>query len=106
MANCNYSEMYQTALNGVKSTKKMIIDMAVMWIKGVHAKPIIIGNMVYWVTDLNGEMVPAYCSLYDYKTGGEFLPIYDENNTGKYGWTDFSECCRIFNIICDTIQYG
>jgi hypothetical protein len=101
------SEMYETALKSVKGTRKMILAVVVMWIKAVYAKPIIIGNMVYWVTTLDGEDVPAYCYLSDFppKDGG-FLPIYDENNTGEFGWSDFSECCRIFDVILDKIENG
>ena len=89
-----YSEMYGTALKSVKDARKMILAVVAMWIKAVYAKPIIIGNMVYWIVTLDGEDVPAYCYLSDYKNGGPFLPIYDENNTGLFGWS------------CDKIQYG
>lgn len=101
-----YSEMYETALKSVKDTRRMILAVVATWIKAVYSKPIIIGNMVYWVIKINGEDVPAYCQLNDYKTGGIFWPIYDEDNTGEFGWSDFSECCRIFDVICDKIQYG
>jgi hypothetical protein len=101
-----YSEMYETALKSVKDARRMILAVVATWIKAVYSKPIIIGNMVYWVIKINGEDVPAYCYLSDYKNGGPFLPVYDEDNTGEFGWSDFSECCRIFDVICDKIQYG
>ena len=102
----NYLISYQSLLESTKIFKKMIMDNVVVWIRAVGGKPIIIGNMVYWAIIMNGEDVPAYCYLSDYKNGGPFLPIYDENNTGLFGWSDFSECCRIFNEIRDTIQHG
>ena len=100
-----YSKMYENVVTSVIYTKKAIMNLVVMWLKDVESKPIIIGNMVYWVIKINGEDVPAYCYLSDYKNGGPFLPIYDDN-TGEFGWSDFSECCRIFDVICDKIQYG
>ena len=102
----NYLISYQSLLESTKIFKKMIMDNVVMWIKAVHAKPITIGNMVYWITSLDGEDVPAYCYLSDFQKGGGFLPIYDEYNTGEFGWSDFSECCRIFDVIYNAIQNG
>lgn len=99
-----YSNLYENAIKSVNGTKKMIMALVVMWIKAVHAKPITIGNMVYWITTLDGEDVPAYCYLSDFQKGGGFLPIYDEYNTGEFGWSDFSECCRIFDVIYNAIQ--
>ena len=101
-----YSEMYENAVTSTIYTKKAIMNLVVMWLKAVYAKPIIIGNMVYWIVTLDGEDVPAYCYLSDFQKGGGFLPIYDENNTGEFGWSDFSECCRIFDVILDRITNG
>jgi glyoxylase-like metal-dependent hydrolase (beta-lactamase superfamily II) len=60
--------------------------------------------MVYYTCkDENGEEVPAYCYASDYRNGEPFLPIYDKNNSGVYGWSDFNECCRIFDVIRNKI---
>ena len=63
-----------------------------------YGEAIIIGNMVYGI--VNG--VPAYCYFRDYATEREgFLPIWDKENSGEYGWSDFNEVAKIYDMIND-----
>jgi len=63
-------------------------------------KKLTIGNMVYGVL---GNMV-TYCYLADVGTDKEhFYPIWDRDEMGDFGWSDFSECCGIYDVICNTL---
>lgn len=62
-----------------------------------HNEPIAIGNMVYWITTYNNQIVPGY--RYQNDQTNTFLPIYDREQTFEFGWTDFNEVCRIFDVI-------
>lgn len=96
----SYLEQYKYMNQRVDEFKKSTLNGVVNIIKWIETKPLSIGNMVYfYCTDENGNEVPAYCYKSDYIKGGKFLPIYDENNTGEFGWSDFEECCRIFEVI-------
>ena len=97
MANLYYNN-YRAALDNLKDTRKTILSNLVHNIKIVAAKPIAIGNMEYfYITMPDGREVPAYRHLSD--KDKDFLPIYDEDDTGEYGWSDFSACCRLFDVI-------
>jgi hypothetical protein len=94
-----YTDIYAAALENLNEVKRIIMLSVANNLKYIATKPIIIGNMAYWVVKENGEDVPAYCYLSDYQSGKPFLPIYDKDNTCEFGWSDFTECCRIFNMI-------
>lgn len=94
-----YKEEYKERLNLVQYFKENTMDAVVKMIKTISVKPLHIGNHWFFYVKHKGKEVPAYCHQKDYKEGAKFLPIYDEDNTGKFGWSDFSECCRIFDVI-------
>lgn len=99
-----YLEQYQQKMIAVEDFKASTLDSIVTNIKVIAVNPVHIGNMVYYYVNHNGKDVPAYCYYNDYKQGNTtFLPIYDSENTGEFGWTDFSECCRIFDVIRDRL---
>lgn len=99
-----YLEEYQQKLKALEDFKNSVENAIVVMFETIDDKPIHIGNMVYyyiWLEDCQ-VFVPAYCyeSDYDEKLGTEnFEPIYDRYGSGTFGWTDFSECCRIFEVI-------
>ena len=93
-----YLEQYKKHIASVESFKQGVLSSVVVWFKAVGGVPLTIGNMVYfYVKDKNGNEVPAYCYLRDFGTECTFHPIYDK--TGENGWSDFEECCRIFDVI-------
>lgn len=95
-----YKEMYDLSLKHVDDVKRQIMQSVVVAIKTISTKPIRIGNLVFYYVKHDGKDVPAYCYVRDYKENeAKFLPIYDIGNTGEYGWSDFGECCRIFELI-------
>jgi hypothetical protein len=92
----SYLEQYVRIKKSEDDFKKSVLNSIVSILK----HDLFIGNMVYYICeDENGDEVPAYCYERDYRNGGPFLPIYDKNNSGEYGWSDFNECCRIFDVI-------
>lgn len=95
-----YSDIYNKQLESTKAIQRMIMDHIVAVFKVGNLEPLWIGNMVYFFFEINGVEVPVYAYFNDYQTGDfNWLPIYDEDNTGEFGWSDFSECCRIFDEI-------
>lgn len=95
-------ERYKRMLTSFEAQKRSLMDIIVTELKVIALYPLTIGNMVYWVTEYNGEVVPAYCYLTDYKGDGtdKFYPIYNDGQSEEdFGWTDFTECCRIFDVI-------
>ena len=93
-------EQYERVKKTEDEFKRSVLNGIVSILKRVEATPLFIGNMAYYICeDENGEEVPAYCYARDYKNGKPFLPIYDKNNNGEYGWADFNACCRIFDVI-------
>lgn len=100
-----YLNQYRVHLGSLESFKEATMSSVVMWIKAVVGSPLVIGNMVYYfVKDKRGMEVPAYCYLRDFGPNCVFYPIYDADETCEFGWTDFDECCRIFDVIRDTIS--
>lgn len=92
----SYLKQYERIKKIEDDFKKSVLNSIVSILK----HNLFIGNMVYYICkDENGDEVPAYCYERDYRNGDHFLPIYDKNNSGKYGWSDFNECCRIFDVI-------
>ena len=90
-----YIEMYERALSHVDDVKGYIMSSIVLAIKSISVKPLELGNGKYFYVMEDGIEVPAYfddCS-------NSWKPIYDKYNTGEFGWSDFSECCRIFEAI-------
>lgn len=95
---------YKQQLANIERFKDSVLDNIVMKIKVLPMKPVHIGNMVYYYVNHNGKDVPAYCYMSDYdENNPQFLPIYDSENTGEFGWSDFEECCRIFDKILEHI---
>lgn len=96
----SYKEQYSRALENLNEAKRIIISSVASHIKCVAGKPVRVGNHWFYVVEHNGVEVPAYCHMNNYdERNPKFLPIYDENNTGEFGWSDFTECCRIFELI-------
>ena len=96
----SYLEQYERIKKTEDEFKKSVLNDIVSILKSVGSTPLFIGNMVYYICeDENGEDVPAYCYARDYSNSKSFLPIYDKNNSGEYGWSDFNACCRIFDVI-------
>lgn len=106
MANMFLSD-YEKRVKALENYKQAIINEVVHIIKAISVDPVIIGNMVYFYVRENGKDVPAYCYLSDYnKNNPKFLPIYDKDNTCEFGWNNFEECCRIFDVIRNTLMNG
>ena len=96
----NNVELYANALKNLNEVKHNIIVGIASNIKCIAAKPIHIGNHWFYVVNHNGEDVPGYCHQCDYNpTKPKFLPIY-----GILGWSDFEECCRIFDLISERLK--
>jgi hypothetical protein len=101
----SYSDIYKKHLESLTALEKSIMDSIVIAIKTISVEPLKIGNMVYYYVEDNGVEVPAYCYRVEYGRAlsehkePTFLPIYDFQGFGEYGWQDFSECCRIFDVI-------
>lgn len=96
----NNVELYANALNNLNEVKHNIIVGIASNIKCIAAKPIHIGNHWFYVVNHNGEEVPGYCHQSDYDPNNpKFLPIY-----GILGWSDFEECCRIFDLISERLK--
>ena len=93
-----YLESYKRLKRTEQEFKKSVLNGVVNMIECIHVNPIKIGNMEYSVCKNNrGEKVPAYRYLAD--KDAEFKPIYDEEGMYEFGWTDFEDCCRIFDLI-------
>ena len=99
-----YTDTYAAALQNLIEVKRIIMLSVADNLKCIAAKPIHIGNHWFYVVNHNGKDVPGYCHQRDYDPSNpKFLPIYDEDNSGEFGWSDFTECCRIFNVIRDNL---
>lgn len=90
-----YIEIYERALSHVDDVKGYIMSSIVLAIKSISVKPLELGNGKYFYVEEDGVEVPAYWDEYL----NNWKPIYDRHNTGAFGWSDFSECCRIFEAI-------
>lgn len=102
MARVTLLETYKKEIGSIEAFKQRAMQHIVSIIKTINVHPLCIGNMMYFYTQYKGKEVPAYCYVSDYKQGGEkakFLPIYDEDETCEFGWCDFEQCCRIFDVI-------
>ena len=96
----NNVELYADALKNLNEVKHNIITSVASNIKCIAAKPIHIGNYWFYVVNYNGEDMPAYCHQKGYNPKiPRFLPIY-----GWLGWSDFAECCRIFDLIRERLK--
>ena len=93
----SYLAAYEHAKNEMKRFKDKAMEGIVGLFKVKGDKPIYIGNMIYYHMMHNGKEVPCYGYRFD--TSVVFHPIYDEDNTLEFGWHDFEECCRIFDVI-------
>ena len=100
-----YLVTYNKHLESTYALQKQIMNSVVIAIKTISVKPLEIGNMMYFYTKVGEIDVPAYCYKTDYDQAifeGKtpmFMPIFDEENTGYFGWSDFGECCNIFDVI-------
>lgn len=100
-----YKEEYQSFQLKIEDFKKDCLGSVVSLFTTIELKPIEIGNMVYYITKHKNRYVPAYCYKRDYHGNKEdFLPIYDEENCGEYGWSDFNDVVRILDVIRDRIM--
>ena len=97
-------EEYNKHLASLEEFKRGCMDSIVSMFKTVQMGSLHVGNMVYFYVKYNGRDVPAYCYESDYKKGKGFLPIYDEENNGEFGFSDFADCCRIFDVIEEKIM--
>lgn len=96
----SYLEQYKRVNQMVDNFKEATLKGIVNIIKCIETKPLHIGNHWFYYVEYKGREVPAYCHQHDYKEENpKFLPIYDEDNMGEFGWSDFEECCRIFDLI-------
>jgi hypothetical protein len=96
---------YTKKLNELESFKNDKMNHIVTLFKTISLKPLRIGNYWFYYVEHNGVEVPSYCHQNDYKgESTKFLPIYDKNQTFDFGWADFKECCRIFDLIEDKIM--
>lgn len=99
-----YLEQYQQKMIAVEDFKASTLDSIVTNIKVIAVNPVHIGNMVYYYVNYNGKDVPAYCYYEDWRKGKRtFYPIYDSENTGEFGWAEFANCCKIFDLILDRL---
>ena len=93
-------DQYSGILKTADEFKANAMGSVVNNIKTIATKPVQIGNHWFYYVNHNGKDVPAYCHMNDYnESNPKFLPIYNEDNTGEFGWSDFMECCRIFDLI-------
>lgn len=93
-------EAYNQQISNLDDFKRNSMNSIVSIIKTIITKPLHIGNHWFYYVEYKGREVPAYCHQRDYKEENpKFLPIYDEDNMGEFGWSDFKECCRIFDLI-------
>ena len=95
---------YTRKIKEMKQLEDAIMFRIVSMIKTISLKPLHIGNHWFFYMMYEGKEVPSYCHQNDYKEGCEFKPIYDEDNTELFGWSNFSDCCRIFDLIEDRIM--
>lgn len=98
----SYLETYKQHLQRIDDFKKDTLKSVVTAIKTISTKPFLIGNIwIYYVT-VDGVDVPAFCFSKAYHKDADedkFYPIYDEYGKGEHSWSDFKECCIIFDKI-------
>lgn len=96
-----FQDVYAKHLESIKALQASIMDSVVIAIKTISVEPLEIGNMLYYYVEHNGKDVPAYMYKSDKidNTDSGWLPIYDDQSTYEYGWSDFEECCKIFDMI-------
>lgn len=94
------TEQYQMFLTTFEEHKKRIMDIVAVELQVISTKPLSLGNGTYWVTEYNGEEVPAYWD----EDSKKYYPIYNDGKSDEeFGWKDFSECCRLFDAIRDKL---
>ena len=86
---------YRSKVASIEVFKADIMNQVVSAIKTISVQPIVIGNMKYFYTEYKGREVPAYWDA-EY---GEYKPIYDEDSTYSFGWYNFEDCCKVFDVI-------
>ena len=95
-----YSDLYKKHLESLWALERSLMDSIVIAIKTISVEPLKIGNMEYFYVNEDGKDVPAY----RYKDSGDnFKPIYDYQGLCEYGWANFNECCKIFDVIRYTL---
>lgn len=96
-------EEYRKRMADIADFRSRVVSSVASQIRTLCKEPIVIGNMVYYYMTYKGKEVPAYCYLGEYRNGGSFNPIYDEDDTQEFGWSNFEDCCRIFDMIEKTL---
>jgi len=99
----NIQELYSSTMQKVKELQDNIeTKVTEVMIKAeLHLHPKTIGNLDYSVIKEGDKYVPAY--RYTRNKNGDFVPIYDREHTGEFGWYDFNECCKLFDLILRNI---
>ena len=93
----NYLESYKKQLEKLEVFKKGMLDEVVFFFDVLYKKPLKIGDVVFYTCcDSVGNKVPAY----RYDTESEFKPMYDRFETMAFGWSEFSDVCKL----CDKIK--
>lgn len=95
-----YLTRYQNALKQFEEAKRQMMNEIVNLFQTLQINPIAIGNGIYYTCDdFQGRVVPAYLD----SVSVEFKPIYDEEMTYDFGWADFDQCARLFDVIRERI---
>ena len=101
----SHYDYYKDCFKDVKTLKDRIESKIGLELRQ-YGKHLFIGNMVYSYHMNGGKPIPTYCYKCDYKEGenNKFYPIYDRNGIYVYGWHDFRDCCRIYDVISREIN--
>ena len=101
----SHYDYYNGCLKAIEAIKDMI-ELQIGLELRQYGKHLFIGNMVYSYHMDGDKPIPTYCYKYDYKEGedNKFYPIYERNGIYIYGWNDFSDCCRIYDVISKEIN--
>lgn len=92
---------YQKKLQELENFKQKVMEETAIRIEQVFDKPFVIGNMTYYYgIDQNGNYYVAYLD----SVSGEFLSIYDKEQTFDYGWADFDQVARILDVINNRLE--
>lgn len=95
-----YTKRYKEIKRKESDFVNSMLDEVVLLFKEKHDEPLKVGNMVYFYCLCDGREVPAY----RYMTDEGFLPIYDKDNLGEYGWHDLLQVTTILDVITKTIK--
>ena len=102
-----YFHKWYKVLTDNEDKSRKIMDDVVKHIKEkLPIKVIHIGNYYYGIVEYCGHEVPAMAHDRDFKRFGQksLKPIYDELCTNEFGFTNFLDCCRLFDLITREID--